>query len=259
MAKEKIHVKDRDIVVPGEVLATGMGYLPSKGTYRNGDDIIAERVGLITIDGKVIKLTPVAGGYLPKVGDVIVARVFDVLMSGWRVSTESPYDAVLSLAEGSNEFISRSANLRRYHDIGDYILCKITNTSSQMLVDVSMKGPGLRKLYGGRIIKVDPMKVPRIIGKKASMVQMIKESTGVKIAVGQNGVVWLNGTPKAELVAVECIELIVKKAHMSGLTDEIKKWLDKNCKKLPKVEVEEREERPARKAPAKGRKPRRSK
>lgn len=251
MAKEQLHVKDRDIVVPGEVLANGMGYLPSRGTYRRGEQIISERVGLINVDGKVIKLTPLAGGYLPKVGDVIVGEVFDVLMSGWRISTNTPYSAVMPLSEGSTEFISRGADLTRYHKIGDFLMAKIVNVSSQMLIDVSVKGPGLRKLKGGRIIKVDAMKVPRIIGKKASMVQMIKDATSCRIAVGQNGVIWLSGSPEAELVAINAINQIVEKAHIAGLTDKIKAYLDKHAKKLPKVEhppeeeyVERRRERP---------------
>jgi exosome complex RNA-binding protein Csl4 len=37
-AKEKstLLVKDKDVVTPGEVLAEGMEYLPSQGTYRKG-------------------------------------------------------------------------------------------------------------------------------------------------------------------------------------------------------------------------------
>ena len=41
--------QDRAIVVPGEVLATGMSYLPSGGTYRHGDRILCSRVGILKI------------------------------------------------------------------------------------------------------------------------------------------------------------------------------------------------------------------
>ena len=239
--KEELHVQERDIVVPGEILATGMGFLPSKGSYRKDEQIIADRVGLVSLDGKVIKLTPLCGAYFPKVGDVIVATVIDIMPNGWRVETNCPYSAVVTLAEATTEFISRSADLTRYFDIGDVIMTKIVNVTSQNLVDVTMKGPGLRKLFGGRLMKVDPQKVPRIIGKKASMVQMIKDATACKIAVGQNGVIWIDGTPAAELVAVNAIDQIVAKAHLSGLTDQIKAYLDKAAKDLPKPTAAERE------------------
>ena len=49
-------VKERDVVIPGEELATGMDYLPSKGTYRDGDKIIASQLGLVMIEGKVVKI-----------------------------------------------------------------------------------------------------------------------------------------------------------------------------------------------------------
>jgi len=81
--------------------------------------------------------------------------------------------------------------LTKYFDIGDYVMAKIINVTSQKLVDVTMKGPGLRKLKGGRIIQVNPYKVPRIIGKAGSMVTMIKDATGCRILVGQNGLVWI--------------------------------------------------------------------
>ena len=35
----ELNVKDRDIVVPGEVLAVGMGNLPAGGVFRDGDKI----------------------------------------------------------------------------------------------------------------------------------------------------------------------------------------------------------------------------
>jgi exosome complex component RRP4 len=94
-------------------------------------------------------------------------------------------------------------------------------------VDVSMKGPGLRKLAGGRIIEVNTNKVPRIIGKQGSMIQMIKEATKCNITVGQNGLVWIDGDIDGEIVAVDVIKKIEEEAHQSGLTDRIKEYLSK--------------------------------
>ena len=107
----------------------------------------------------------------------------------------------------------------------------ITNVTSQKLIDVTMKGPGLRKLVGGRIIEVNTNKVPRIIGKQGSMVTMIKDATGCKITVGQNGLIWIDGEPKMELIAVKTIKKIAQESHLSGLTDKIKAYLEKETKK----------------------------
>ena len=41
----KVNVKDKDISVPGEILAVGMDSFPGMGTYREGENIIASRLG----------------------------------------------------------------------------------------------------------------------------------------------------------------------------------------------------------------------
>lgn len=225
----ELKTQDKTIVVPGETLAEGMDFLPSFGTYREGDKIFAGRLGLVNVDGKVIKIVPVSGNYLPKRGDSIIGQVSEILMTGWRIEIESAYSAVLSMKEATSEFIARGADLTKYFDIGDYVMAKIINVTSQKLVDVTMKGPGLRKLKGGRIIQVNPYKVPRIIGKAGSMVSMIKDATGCRILVGQNGLVWIQGDePDKELLAVNTIKKIEDEAHVPGLTDNIKAFLDSN-------------------------------
>ncbi len=223
---DTIHVPDKTVVVPGELIAEGMGFVPSKGTYRDGEAIRASRLGLISLEGKVIKLIPLSGVYLPKTDDVIIAKVIDVMLSGWRLETFTPYSAVLTLMEATSEYIPKKADLTRYFDIGDCVLTKVSNVTSQNLVDVSMKAPGLKKLRDGRMLKIDPNKVPRLIGKKGSMVQMIKDHTECRIVVGQNGVVWVQGEPENEIVAVEAINTVETLAHTTGLTERIKQFLE---------------------------------
>ena len=224
--------KDKSVVVPGEEVAVGMDFLPTEGVYRDGDKLYASRLGLLSIDGRLVKLIPLAGKYLPKRGDVIVGKVIDVTISGWRIEINSAYTAMLSMKDASSEFIARGADLTRYFTFGDYIVTNIVNVTSQNLVDLTMKGPGLRKLPEGMVLNVAPNKVPRIIGKQGSMVSMIKDATGCKIIVGQNGVVWLQGEPEQELIALAALRKIESESHISGLTDRIKAFLDEEVKKL---------------------------
>jgi exosome complex component RRP4 len=226
-SKESLKFNDKDIVGPGDILAEGMDYLPGQGMYREGNHIIASRLGLLKIEGKVLKVLPVSGKYLPRRGDVILGRVRDVNFSGWSVETNSAYPAMLSMKDATSDFIRRGADLTRYFDIGDYLVTKIINVTSQNLIDLTMKGPGLRKLEGGRIIKVAPSKVPRIIGKQGSMVSMVKKATNCNIIVGQNGIVWIKGlNPEDELITVETIRKIESESHVSGLTERIKAFLE---------------------------------
>ena len=233
--------KDKEIVVPGECLAEGMDYLPGYGTYREEQKIICSRLGMINIEGRAVKIIPLSGKYLPKRGDTIIAVIEEILFSGWRVDTNSAYSAVLNISEASSEYIPKGADLKRFHTFGDYIVCKITNVTSQKLVDITMKGPGLRKLRGGRIITVNTHKVPRIIGKKGSMISMVKQATDCRIIVGQNGVVWIHReepNPEMEFLAVDAIKMIEEQSHISGLTNKIKDYLEKQTGKKIEMRAE---------------------
>jgi exosome complex component RRP4 len=224
--ESELYVESRSVVVPGMVLARGMDYLPSKGTYRHEDKIIANRLGLVQLDGKVIKTLPLAGRYLPKKDDIIIGRVIDVLLNGWRVEINSPYESMLTMKEASSDFIQRGADLTRYFALNDWVICQVVAVTSQNLIDVSVRGQGLRKLIGGSILNVNTHKVPRIIGKRGSMVGMIKRATDCNILVGQNGRVWLNGSPEMEVIAVAAIRMIEQNAHKSGLTEQVKVFLE---------------------------------
>ena len=232
MNKSALIVKDKDVVVPGEELANGMDYLPGQWTYRKGDVILSGRLGLINIEGRAVKVIPLSGKYAPKVNDVIIGKVIDVTLNGWRIETNSAYSALLGIKDATSEFISRGADLTKIFDLGDYVVAKIINVTSQKLIDLTTKAPGLKKLTGGRILKVNPNKVPRIIGKQGSMISMIKDATNCKITVGQNGIIWLEGEPKSEVIAIKTIRKIEEEAHLSGLTDKIKAYLEEEKKAL---------------------------
>jgi hypothetical protein len=61
----------------------------------------------ITVEGKVIKLVPLAGPYLPKLGDVVVAYCEDVLLSGWRLNLG------LSLAQLGTKYLNQVYTVSR--------------------------------------------------------------------------------------------------------------------------------------------------
>ena len=221
----EILIKDRDIVIPGEILAKGMDYLPGDNTYREGETIYAKVLGLTSVSGRVMKITPLAGPYVLKPGDKIIGKVIDITMSGWRIDTNTAYSAMLNVRDASTRFIKKEEDLSKILAIDDHVVVTITNVTSQKLIDVTMKEPGLRKIVGGRIIKINCMKVPRVIGKKASMISLIKEKTGCEITVGQNGLVWLKGTPEGENKAERAVRMIENKSHESGLTQKVEAFL----------------------------------
>ena len=223
----ELKIKDKQIVVPGEVLAEGMDYLPSAGTYRNENDILSNQIGLASVSGRVIKVIPLTGKYKPKRNDIVIGEVVNILMSGWIVDIGGPYSAMLTLKDASSSYIERGADLSQFYTYGDIIASEIVSVSKTKLIDLSMKGPGLKKLKGGRLIDVTSSKVPRIIGREGSMITMIKDSTNCRITVGQNGKVWISGNNvQDETKAVEAIMMVENESHSEGLTDKVKAFLE---------------------------------
>jgi exosome complex component RRP4 len=75
-------------------------------------------------------------------------------------------------------------------------------------------------------MRVTPTKIPRVIGKKGSMISMIKQETGCQIILGVNGVVLVTGKNLAdEELAMMAIQKIEAESHTSGLTDRITQLL----------------------------------
>ena len=225
-------VKDKDIVVPGEELAKGIDFLPAEGAFREKESIIASQVGLVSVNARLIKVIPLSGKYVAKRGDIVIGKIVDMSFNNWFVDIGCANEAALSVRDTS-EYIDRGADLSRYYNFGDVIVAGV-NKVTRSNIDLTMKGPGFKKVTSGKLIKVIPSKVPRIIGKLGSMVGMVKEQTNCRITVGQNGVVWLQGEPENELLATRAIKMIDENAHKEGLTDEVKSFLEKEGKNLPK-------------------------
>src|SRR3989338_382903 len=161
-----IVVKEKDIVIPGEVLAEGLDYLPGDNTYREADTIYSKVLGLVSILGRVVKITALAGPYVPKTGDKIIGKVTDITMNGLRVETETAYSAMLNVKDATTRFIRKEENLSELIAICDYIVAKIVQVTSQNLIDLAMREPGLHRITGGRVIKINSQKVPPVIGKQ---------------------------------------------------------------------------------------------
>jgi len=221
----ELKVKEKDIVMPGEILANGMDYLPGDGAYREKEDVVASKLGLVSVKGRLIKLIPLSGRYIPKAGDTVIGKVVDITFGGWMMDIGAVNNGNLSIKDTS-EYINRDADLTQYYDFGDIVCASVNKVVRSKIIDLTTKGQGLRKLRGGLLIKVGASKVPRIIGKGGSMVSMIKEATGCQITVGQNGVIWVYGTDgKKEKKARDAIKKIEENAHKEGLTEKVKEFL----------------------------------
>ena len=213
----------RKIVIPGEIISKG-DFLPGENTEKRGDEIIALRFGLAEEHNKLIKIIPLSGTYQPRRGNVVIGKVENVTFNGWVIDIGGAENAFLSLME-----VPRYVNkdeLDEVMTIGDMVVAKIWNINKRG-IDLSIKSRGLGKIDDGMIVKVNPNKVPRVIGKEGSMVNLIKEETKCNITVGQNGLIWIHGDKiEDELLTKKAIMFVTEKSFVSGLTEEIKKWFE---------------------------------
>ena len=220
-------VNEKQVVVPGEVLATGMDYLPAQGAFREDDKIISSQLGIVSTNGRLIKIVPLGGPYVPKRGDTVIGRVADLTYSSWFVDVGYAYDANLTMKEATSEFIPRGTDISEVFMLNDWLVTKITNVTKSKAMDLTMRGPGLKRLSGGKIIFVPAPKIPRVVGKQGSMITMIKTMTDCDIIAGQNGRLWVSGkNPESERLAEEAINLISENSHVSGLTDKVKAFIE---------------------------------
>ncbi|RMG33737.1 MAG: RNA-binding protein [Methanobacteriota archaeon] len=184
-------------------------------------------MGTFFKQGKKISVRPLKGRYYPKVGDIVIGLVEDVALTSFSVNIGGPYPAILLVSNATNApFDPIKDDARKIFKAGDAIRAEIISFDRTKDPQLNATKEGLGKLVGGRIIDVNPMHVRRIIGRKGSMINLIKEKTKTKIIVGHNGRIWIRGDElKMELLATEAIEKIVREAHVSGLTDRVAEFL----------------------------------
>jgi exosome complex component RRP4 len=215
----------REIVVPGDLLAIS-SKKAGPGTYSEGGKIFASQLSIKSVRPDSISVVPFAGQYIPIRGDLVVGKIVDIGPSNWLVDINSPYPSPLHVNEvpWRVEF----GETGKFMSVGDVVLLKIVGVDEMMRIQVSMQEHGLRKLAGGMVIEVSPSKVPRVIGKNGSMIQMLKNMTGCRIYVGQNGRIWIDGELDSIVKAVRAIRMIEDEAHSLGLTEKVKELLEQS-------------------------------
>ena len=64
------------------------------------------------------------------------------------------------------------------------------------------------------------------------MISLLKKYTNCRMFVGQNGRIWLDGDVDNIIIATRAITEIERKAHTTGLTSEIERYLKDNTQDL---------------------------
>ncbi len=234
-----VYFQKREVVVPGQLLADGR-YRASFGTYDEEGKIFSSLVGLAELRGNTVKVVALEGAYIPKEGDLVIATIKIVAGNNWKVDIGGPYGASLH----ANNALRRpySDDISEYMDIGDVISAEIIAFDRNSGPFLGMKSRGLTVLTDGMVLDVSPAKIPRIIGRRGSMINMINDHLKIDTIVGQNGRIWIKA-PNTEVLrlAIKAFRTIEAQAHTSKLTDRISSMLVEEMEKI-KVPVEKEEE-----------------
>jgi RNA-binding protein Rrp4 and related proteins (contain S1 domain and KH domain) len=227
----------REIVLPGSLLITGNNLKAGLYTFKEDSSIYAGLLGLFERDSikdkGVVNIIPLKGKYYPKEGDNVIGIIVKTHLFSWLVDINSFVYAILPFAnavkaKGKKKVKKFELNLANYLSIGDVIYAKIVSFDRNSPPILSLKEKkGLGKVTSGFLLNISPAKIPRFIGKKLSMINMIREKLGIKIIVGRNGriIAFTDDENKIEILK-KIIEKIELESHTSGLTDRIKMFLE---------------------------------
>ena len=221
-----ILLEKRQLVTPGDLIAEGE-YIPGENTFMEDNKIYAARVGIVEYETKRIDVVALKAFYIPRMGDVIIGTITEVGFNGWMVDINSPYVAILRASDVlSRPFKPQKDDLPQVLDAGDLVVAKVVSYDRTHDPQLTVAEPGLGKITRGQIIKITPTKIPRVIGRKGSMISMIKQETECNVILGLNGVILVTGkTLEDEQLATRAIMKIEQESHTTGLTDRITQML----------------------------------
>lgn len=215
----------RDIVVPGDLLYEGR-IRTGENTFRSEGNVYSNKVGLVSYSKDRVSVIALEGTYTPLVGDLVVGMVSDIELGQWVVDIGASVDAKLTMPDAINKSFRTSFDMTKVLDVGDVVVAKIVDLDRRRTPILSIVSRDLGKVHEGFIMKITPSKIPRLIGKKGSMINMILREARCQITIGQNGRILINGRNRDdEELVVKVIHKIETEAHTSGLTNRIQEYL----------------------------------
>ncbi len=206
--KERIKM----IVVPGELVTEERKKLGQHVFVEEGM-VYSDCLGIVYPESDIAQVVPLQGKYFPRQGDLIVGIVVNEIFAGYIVDINS----------FCYSFVPRDM-AREELKRGSVISAKIIDVNEINEADLD----DVRGFFGGEVIEVSPVKIPRIVGKDGSMLNVVKMGTNSTLIVGRNGRIWMKGgNTKLATMAIKKIE---KEAHLSNLTSAIEDFLKKENK-----------------------------
>lgn len=217
----------RKYVIPGDKIVDG-NFRPLMNVIRIGDSIISTRIGIAEAGRDGIKVIPLSGVYIPRVNDIVIGKVVDRSSLSWDVDINSCFSAHLPAQDVfGRDFSPARDDMNRELATGDLITARIIAFDRTRDPMLTVQDRDLGKIPRGESLKISATRVPRLIGKRGSMIQTIEQATQTRVIIGQNGVVVVTGRSQGGIeLAVKAIKMVEEEAHTSNLTQRIKVLLN---------------------------------
>jgi exosome complex component RRP4 len=216
----------RKRVIPGDVITSG-SYRADQNTVLDGRLIVSTAVGVSEIVDDAVRVIPLTGKYMPRIDDMVVGKVTSHTSLAWELDINSCYVGFLPATDVfGRDFSARSDELASRLKKGDLVAARIANSDRSRDPLLTITDRDLGRIDSGELVEMSASKVPRLIGKRGTMIQMIETQTDSLITVGQNGwVVVYCEDPNGLLKAKEAIAMVDRLAHISNLTDKVRDML----------------------------------
>ena len=217
----------RKYVIPGDVVTTGP-FRPEQNVILDGNRIISTTIGITEIYDDSVKVIPLTGKYIPKINDLVIGKVISHTSLSWELDINSCYVGFLPAQDVfGRDFSAHADELTSKLKSGDLVAARIANFDRTRDPLVTISDRDLGKIDSGDLVKISPSKVPRLIGKRGTMIQTIEMATNAAITIGQNGWVVVScESPEGLLKAKKAIQMVDEKAHIANLTDQVKEMLE---------------------------------
>jgi exosome complex component RRP4 len=220
----------RRYVIPGEVVARG-NLRADLNVVREGDKLVATRVGMAEVGHDTARVVALSGPYIPRIDDLVVGKIIDYSAFAWEADINSCFFG--------RDYSPAKDSLTDKLKVGDMIAARIIAFDRTRDPLLSISGPGLGRIPRGQVVKISPAKVPRLIGKKGSMIKSIEAGTHCRMLIGQNGVVIIVGASEDTIKAARAVNLVEQEAHSADLTEKVQAMLGLTAAQSREISGEE--------------------
>jgi exosome complex component RRP4 len=217
----------RRYVIPGDKIIEG-NYKPLMNVIKSGNYLVSTRVGIAEAGKDGVKVIPLSGVYIPRVNDLVIGKIIDRSSLSWDVDINACFFAHLPAQDVfGRDFSPAKDDMGRQLSIGDLIIARIVSFDRTRDPMLTVQDKDLGKIPYGEFIKISPTRVPRLIGKRGSMIQTIEQATQTRVIIGQNGIVVVTGRdPDGLSLAAKAIKMVEEESHTTNLTQRVKTLLN---------------------------------